>query len=157
MGSPPWFLVQHFVPLTVGLDIGSSAVKAVALRRGRTGWSLIAAGEAPIPEGSMQNGTTTEPTAVSEAVGQLLDSLRLRRAKVAVALSGHAVIVKRLSLPAMTQAELADAIPWEAEQYIPFDLSEVQLDYQVVSDPSEPTKNALDVLLVAAKRDCIDD
>ena len=82
--------------------------------------------------------------------------MKLRRAKVASALSGHAIIVKRLSLPAMSEAELGDAIPWEAEQYIPFDLSEVQLDYQVVSSGGE-AKAGLDVLLVAAKKDRIDD
>jgi type IV pilus assembly protein PilM len=89
-------------------------------------------------------------------VSGLLDSLRLRRARVATALSGHAVIVKRLSLPTMSQAELNEAIPWEAEQYIPFDLSEVQLDYQVVNS-ADAVKTSLDVLLVAAKRDRIDD
>jgi type IV pilus assembly protein PilM len=141
----------------VGLDIGSSAVKAVVLRRGRGGWALVAAGEAPIPEGSLQDGAAAEPTVVSEAVSGLLDSLRLKRARVSAALSGHAVIVKRLSLPAMSQAELNEAIPWEAEQYIPFDLSEVQLDYQVVGGDGDATKNSLDVLLVAAKRDRIDD
>jgi type IV pilus assembly protein PilM len=145
-----------FKPPMVGLDIGSSAVKAVVLRRGRGGWSLVAAGETPLPEGSLQEGSAAEPTAVSEAVSQLFDSLRLRRARVAAALAGHAVIVKRLSLPAMSEAELADAIPWEAEQYIPFDLSEVQLDYQVVNT-GDPSKTSLDVLLVAAKRDRIDD
>ncbi len=83
----------------------------------------------------------------------------MRRARVSAALSGHAVIVKRLSLPSMSEAELGDAIPWEAEQYIPFDLSEVQLDYQVVSStaPNAEGKSSLDVLLVAAKRDRIDD
>ena len=144
-----------FRPPTVGLDIGSSAVKAVVLRRGRGGWSLVAAGESPLPDGSVHDGAAAEPTAVSEAVNTLLDSLRLKRARVAAALSGHAVIVKRLSLPAMSQAELNEAIPWEAEQYIPFDLSEVQLDFQVVNN--DPTKSSLDVLLVAAKRDRIDD
>jgi type IV pilus assembly protein PilM len=141
----------------VGLDIGSSGVKAVVLRRGRGGWSLVAAGEASLPDGSVRDGAAAEPTAVSEVVSQLLDSLKLRRARVAAALSGHAVIVKRLSLPAMSQAELNEAIPWEAEQYIPFDLSEVQLDYQVVGGEGDAAKNSLDVLLVAAKRDRIDD
>src|SRR5262249_17010774 len=100
-----------------------------------------------------------EPAAVSEAVNQLLDSLKMRRARVASALSGHAVIVKRLSLPSMSQAELNDAIPWEAEQYIPFDLSEVQLDHQVVNSGGSDSaaKAGLDVLLVAAKKDRIDD
>ncbi len=141
----------------VGLDIGSSAVKAVALRRGRGGWSLVAAGEAPLPEGSLQDGAAAEPTAVSEAVNSLFDTLKMRRARVAAALSGHAVIVKRLSLPAMSQAELNEAIPWEAEQYIPFDLSEVQLDFQVLNSGTDAAKTSLDVLLVAAKRDRIDD
>jgi type IV pilus assembly protein PilM len=150
-------LGNAFRPPLVGLDIGSSAVKAVVLRRGRNSWSLVSAGEAPVPEGSIKDGAAAEPAAVSEAVSQVLDSLRLRRARVAAALSGHAVIVKRLSLPAMSQAELNEAIPWEAEQYIPFDLSEVQLDYQVVNDDGAANKTALDVLLVAAKRDRIDD
>jgi len=65
------------------------------------------------------------------------------------------VIVKRLSLPAMTDAELAEAIPWEAEQYIPFDLAEVQLDYQVL--PADPARGTTDVLLVAAKKDRIEE
>lgn len=146
-----------FRPPMVGLDIGSSAVKAVVLRRGRGGWALVAAGEAPLPDGSLQDGAAAEPTAVSEAVSGLFDSLRLKRARVAAALSGHAVIVKRLSLPAMSQAELNEAIPGRPNRYIPFDLSEVQLDYQVVGTEGDATKNSLDVLLVAAKRDRIDD
>src|SRR5690606_36402482 len=149
-------LGSAFRPPMVGLDIGSSAVKAVVLRRGRGGWALVAAGAAPVPEDSIQDGAAAEPTAVSEAVSNLLDSMRLKRARVTAALSGHAVIVKRLSLPPMSQAELNEAIPWEAEQYIPFDLSEVQLDYQVVGN-DDATKRSLDVLLVAAKRDRIDD
>jgi type IV pilus assembly protein PilM len=151
-------------PSTVGVDIGSSAVKAVSLRKGRSGWSLVAAGEAPLPDGSMQDGAVADPALVSDTVSQLLDTLKVRRATVASALSGHAVIVKRLALPAMSQAELAEAIPWEAEQYIPFDLTEVQLDYQVVGsrtagdkEPEKGEKGGLDVLLVAARKDRIED
>src|SRR6185503_13581580 len=146
-----------FKPSTVGLDIGSSAVKAVALKHGRAGWSLVAAGEAPTPDGGLNGGVTAQPVAVSEAIKQVMDGLRLRRARVASALSGHSVIVKRLLLPSMTQPELEEAIPWEAEQYIPFEISDVQLDYQIVTDPSDATKTSIDVLLVAAKRDRIDD
>src|SRR5437867_12780276 len=120
-------LGSGFRSQTVGLDIGSSAVKAVALRHGRSGWSLIAAGEALMPPGGIQDGTAAEPETVSFAIRQAVDGLRMRRARVTAAVSGHAVIVKRLSLPAMSQAELVEAIPWEAEQYIPFDLADVQL------------------------------
>ena len=159
-------------PSTVGVDIGSSAVKAVCLKRSRSGWSLVAAGEAPLPDGSMQDGAVADPALVSDTLSQLLDSMKMRRATVASALSGHAVIVKRLSLPAMSQAELAEAIPWEAEQYIPFDIADVQLDYQVVGsntggksdkdkadkdEKSAGDKSGLDVLLVAARKDRIDD
>src|SRR5262252_2491634 len=137
-----------FRPPLVGLDIGSSTVKAVALRRGRAGWSLVAAGEAPVRDGAVKDGAAADPEAVSEAVSQVLDSIKMRRARVSAALSGHAVIVKKLSLPSMSEAELGDAIPWEAEQYIPFDLSEVQLDYQVVNSGGSDSaaKPGLDVL-----------
>lgn len=149
-----------FRPPTVGLDIGSSAVRAVSMRRGRSGWSLLAAGEVPIPDGSIEDGGMADPTLVSQTVQQLLDSLGLRRATITSALAGHAVIVKRLSLPAMSDAELTEAIPWEAEQYIPFDLADVQLDYQVLSGreaAKDGAKPGLEVLLVAARKERIDD
>jgi type IV pilus assembly protein PilM len=151
-------LGSAFRPPNVGLDIGTSALKAVVLRKGRgNAWSLVAAGEAPMPD-APQDAAAPDAAAVSGAIGDLLDSMRLKRARVAAALSGHAVIVKRLSLPNMTPAELSEAIPWEAEQYIPFDLSEVQLDYQVVNAaPGDAPKSGLDVLLVAAKKDRIDE
>ena len=149
-------LASPFRPPTVGLDIGSSAVKAVVLKKARSGWSLVAAGETPIPDTGAAEDGSPEPGAVTDAVSQLFDVIRLRRARVAAALSGHAVIVKRLSMPAMSEAELGEAIPWEAEQYIPFDLSEVQLDYQIVGSPADG-RSTLDVLLVAAKRDRIED
>jgi len=151
-----------FRPPTVGVDIGSSAVRAVSMREGRNGWSLVAAGEAAVPDGCIQDGAVTDPTLVSQTVTQLLDSMGLRRASITSALAGHAVIVKRLSMPAMTTAELTEAIPWEAEQYIPFDLADVQLDYQVLSQTEgkpagEGGKPGLEVLLVAARKDRIDD
>jgi type IV pilus assembly protein PilM len=146
-----------FRPPTVGLDIGSNAIKAVVLRKSRGGWSLVTAGETLLPDNVAGENAVPDPMAVSEAVGDLLDSLHLRRARVTTGLSGHAVMVKRLSLPAMTHAELNDAIPWEAEQYIPFDLNDVQLDYQVLNGSKPGAGNTLDVLLVAAKRDRIED
>jgi type IV pilus assembly protein PilM len=159
-------LATLFRPPMVGLDIGSGSVKAVSLRRSRTGWSLSGAAEVPVPAASdAGDAAGSEPTAVSETISQAFDALKLRRARVSAALAGHSVIVKRLQLPAMSQAELGEAIPWEAEQYIPFDLTDVQLDYQVVNGPNGQAPNAtadaakgtLDILLVAAKRDRIDD
>jgi type IV pilus assembly protein PilM len=76
---------------------------------------------------------------------------------VAASLSGNAVIVKKISLPSMTEAELAESIYWEAEQYIPFDIQDVNLDYQILDRPSAGGKSTMDVLLVAAKKEKIAD
>lgn len=145
-------LADAFKPPVVGLDLGSHAVKAVALRPNRRGWSLLAAGELPMPHGER---VTQEQ--VSETAAALLDTLGLRRAHIAAALSGQAVIVKRLALPPMKKEELAEAIPWEAEQYIPFALTDVQLDYQVLESNKAAATEALDVLLVAARRDRVNE
>ena len=142
---------------TVGLDIGSSAVRAVVLKKGRGTWSLVAAGEEALPDNCIQDGATLEPALVSGAVTRLIDSFRLKKARVATALPGHAVIVKRLWLPTIEESELDDRIPWEAEQHIPFDLSEVQLDYRVVGTGSTSSKAGVDVLVVAAKKERIDE
>jgi type IV pilus assembly protein PilM len=135
----------------VGLDIGTDAVKAVLLKKMRGGWTLVAAAEAPMPDTG-----TSDPDAAADALKQVFDTLRLRRGHVATALAGQAAIVKRLSLPAMSDAELAEAIPWEAEQYIPFDLADVQLDFQIMN-AGDAGRTTTDVLLVAAKRDKIDE
>jgi type IV pilus assembly protein PilM len=145
-------LADAFRPPVVGLDLGSHAVKAVALRANRRGWSLLAAGELAMPPGDR---VTQEQ--VSETAAALLDTLGLRRAHIAMALSGQAVIVKRLALPPMRAEELAEAIPWEAEQYIPFAIADVQLDYQVLEGNKSIPADALDVLLVAARRDRVNE
>jgi type IV pilus assembly protein PilM len=74
---------------------------------------------------------------------------------VATSVSGHSVIVKRIQLPSQSKDELDETIKWEAEQYIPFDINEVNLDYQILQE--ESVDGQMDVLLVAAKKDLIDD
>src|SRR4030095_1326602 len=133
-------------------DIGSSAVRAVVLKKGRSAWSLVAAAEEMLPGNAIQAGVTLEPAIVSGAVTRLIDSLRVKKARVASALSGHAVIVKRLWLPTLEEADLNDRILWEAQQYIPFDLNECQLDYRVISTGTGKSKSGVDVLLVAAQK-----
>lgn len=148
----PFMRLPHpFRAPIVGLDVGTDAVKAVVLKKLRSGWSLVAATEVPMPDSG-----TSDPDATADVLKQVFDTLKLRRARVATALAGQSAIVKRLSLPAMSDAELAEAIPWEAEQYIPFDLADVQLDFQVMNS-GEAGRTTTDVLLVAAKRDKIDE
>jgi type IV pilus assembly protein PilM len=142
--------LRLFTPPVIGLDLGTDAVKAVVLKKMRGQWTLVAAAEAPIPDEG-----TGDPDLAADAIKEVFATLKSRRGRVAAALTGQAAIVKRLSLPAMSDAELAEAIPWEAEQYIPFDLADVQIDYQVLG-PREQGSTT-DVLLVAAKRERIEE
>jgi type IV pilus assembly protein PilM len=142
----------------VGLDIGSSAVKAVELRPAGKGWKVVGWGVEPVPPDSIVDGAIIDGTAVADAIRRLFDGRRLRGKDVAASLSGNAVIVKKITVPAMTEAELADSIVWEAEQYIPFDIQDVNLDYQVLTTANEAgPKGTMDVLLVAAKKEKIVD
>ncbi len=142
----------------VGLDIGSSAIKAVELKASGKGWKVVAFGVEPLPADTIVDGAIIDGTAVADAIRRLFERLGIKNRDVAASLSGNAVIVKKITLPAMTDAELANSITWEAEQYIPFDIQDVNLDYQVLSRPPKDAAGAtMDVLLVAAKKETIAD
>ncbi len=91
---------------------------------------------------------------VVEALTRLISENGIKNSKFGGSLSGHSVIIKKIQLPSMTEAELAESIQWEAEQYIPFDINDVNLDYVVLETGASDT---MDVLLVAVKRDRIND
>jgi type IV pilus assembly protein PilM len=143
----------------VGLDIGSSAVKAVELKATGNTYRVAAFGSQPVPPDSIVDGAIIDAGAVADAIRRLFDANKAFKAKdVCASLSGNAVIVKKITLPVMTQAELDESIYWEAEQYIPFDVQDVNLDYQIL-DPGTGTdsRGSMEVLLVAAKKDKIGD
>jgi type IV pilus assembly protein PilM len=142
----------------VGLDIGSSAVKAVELRPAGKGYKVAAFGIEPVPPDSIVDGAIIDGGAVADAIKRLFGNKAFKTKEVAASLSGNAVIVKKISLPVMTDSELAESIYWEAEQYIPFDIADVNLDYQILDAGTGPdSKGTMDVLLVAAKKDKIAD
>ena len=142
----------------VGLDIGSSAVKAVELKPSGKGFKVTAFAIEPVPPDSIVDGAIIDGTAVADAIRRLFENKAFKTKEVAASLSGNAVIVKKISLPVMTEAELAESIYWEAEQYIPFDIQDVNLDYQILDAGRGPdSKGTMDVLLVAAKKEKIAD
>ena len=142
----------------VGLDIGSSAVKAVELKPAGKGFRVAAFGTEPVPPDSIVDGAIIDGAAVAEAIRRVFDSKAFKTKEVAASLSGNAVIVKKISLPVMTASELDESIYWEAEQYIPFDIQDVNLDYQILDAGGGPdAKGTMDVLLVAAKKEKIAD
>jgi len=142
----------------VGLDIGSSAVKAVELRPVGKGFKVVAVAIEPVPLDSIVDGAIIDGGAVADAIRRIFNRKTFKTKDVAASLSGNAVIVKKISLPVMTEAELADSIYWEAEQYIPFDIQDVNLDYQILDPGTSPqSKGSMEVLLVAAKKEKIAD
>jgi len=117
----------------VGLDIGSSAIKAIELRRWRGETRLVSFGIEPLPAQAIVDGAIMDQSAVVDAIGRLKSTLGLRTKLVATAIAGHSVIVKKIVLPKMSRDELDQQIPTEAEHHIPFKREEVDIDHQVVS------------------------
>jgi type IV pilus assembly protein PilM len=141
----------------VGLDVGSSSIKAVELsKKGRSGgFDLSHLGIANVPAEAIVQGAFLNASAITDAIREAIDNGKIRTKNVAAAVSGHSVIVKKVSLPAMSREELDEQIRWEAEQYIPFDVNEVNLDFQILGGGNDDGQ--MEVLLVAAKKDLIDD
>jgi type IV pilus assembly protein PilM len=141
----------------VGLDIGSSAVKAVELKPAGKAFKVSAFGSEAVPPDSIVDGAIIDGGAVADAIRRLFTSGAIKTKDVAASLSGNAVIVKKITLPQMSEGELAESIYWEAEQYIPFDIQDVNLDYQILDKGGDGGKSTMDVLLVAAKKEKIAD
>jgi len=139
----------------VGLDIGSSSVKAVQLKKGKKGVQLLAFGMEPLMPQTIVDGTIMDQGAVVDAIRTLWSRLKLRQKDVAIAIAGHSVIIKKISLPPMSEHELADQIPFEAENHIPFAKDDVELDYEVIN--KQNAHGQMDVVLVAAKKEVVQD
>ena len=139
----------------IGVDIGTSAVKVVQLKESRRGVHLMRFGIEPLPPQSIVDGHVMNSEAVQDALRKLMKELRISQRDVALSISGHSVIIKKLNLPLMKRDELEEQIQWEAEQHIPFDISEVEVDYNILSQNADVGQ--MDVLLVAAKKDEIQD
>ncbi len=142
--------------LVTGVDIGSAAVKVCKLQKTGKGYTIMAVGSAALPEGSVEDGVLQEPEEVGKIIATLFNNLKIKNSKVGISISGYSVIVKKVNLEVMDQEELADYIRSEAEQYIPFDIDEVYLDFQDLKTSRENGERT-DVMLVAAKKDVIDD
>jgi type IV pilus assembly protein PilM len=135
-------------PQVVGLDIGSSAVKAVELRPVGNDFELVGFGLAQVPYGAIEGGDIRQPSGVQDAIRQALEQGRIQAAEAAIGMSGGAVIAKRVTLPKMSESELNESIRWEAEQHIPFEIEDVELDFQILRQEGPQ----LEVMLVAVKK-----
>jgi len=133
----------------VGVDIGSSSVKAVELQGKGTDLQLLNLGFEALQADSVVDGQIMELNAVSNAISSIFNEHKIKTTKVAAGVNGHSVIVKNIVLPQMTEDELQESFAWHAEEHIPFDISDVNLDYHVMNRSDD----AIHVLLAACKRD----
>ena len=140
----------------IGVDIGSSSVKLVQLREAKGVYHLASIGIAPLLPESIVDGAIMDSSSVVEVIDDLIKSLKLKTKNIATSISGHSVIIRKIKLPIMTEEEMEASIQWEAEQYIPFEISEVNLDFQILGpDSADPSQ--MNVILVAAKKDFVND
>lgn len=140
----------------VGLDIGTSSVKAVHLERSRHTYRLAELGIAPIQPETIVDGIIMDAAAVSGAIRQIFEEHKIGVKEVAFSVSGHSVIVKKIKIPKMKKAELREGIAWEAEQHIPYSIEDVNIDFQILREAG-PGEQEMEVLLVAVKKDVLND
>jgi len=139
----------------VGLDIGSSAIKLVELKEKKGGtYQLVKLGLERLSPEAIVDGSIMDSSMVVETISKLNSEKAVKNSNYATSLSGHSVIIKKISLPAMSPEELAESIQWEAEQYIPFDINDVNLDYVPLNTG---TGDNVEVILVAVKKEKIND
>ncbi|MDI7258743.1 MAG: type IV pilus assembly protein PilM [Thermodesulfobacteriota bacterium] len=140
----------------VGLDIGSSSIKLVELAEGKHAYKLQNLGIAPLPPEAIVDGALMDSVTIIDTIQELISSTKSKTKDVVTSVSGHSVIVKRITLPFMSESELEESIQWEAERYIPFDINDVNIDFQILGSSIE-NPEVMDVVLVAAKKDIIND
>jgi type IV pilus assembly protein PilM len=133
----------------VGVDIGSSSVKAVELQGKNGDFQLVSLGYESLEPDSVVDGQIMELNSVSNAISNIFNEHKIKTNRVAAGVNGHSVIVKNIILPQMSSAELQESFAWHAEEHIPFDIADVTLDYHVTGT----TDDAIHVLMAACKRD----
>jgi len=158
----------------VGLDIGSHSIKLVEIEDSKKGMILNNFGAIGLPKDAIVEGSVKEMEIVASAIKNLYKNLKVRNKNVATSISGFSVIVKKINIERREESELDSSIHEEAEQYIPFDISDVNLDYEILSQKKKVPEaeegeeegqgegetedtGMMDVMLVAAKKDIIED
>lgn len=157
----------------VGLDIGSHSIKLAEVDDSKKGMILKSFGIIGLPKDAVVEGTVKEMETVASAIKNLFKNLNVKNKNVAISISGFSVIVKKISISKREESELESTIQEEAEQYIPFDISDVNLDYEILTSQEEELESEkegeegeetpkeesglMDVMLVAAKKDIIED
>ncbi len=143
-------------PHLIGLDIGSKTIKIAEIVDKKTSRIFKNFHTIDIEPGIIEEGVIKDPETVSASIRELYKEAKLKEKNVAISIGGYSVIVKKINVQKMTEDELQETIHFEAEQYIPFDISDVNLDFQIIGE-SEHNPNQMSVLLVAAKKEMVNE
>lgn len=138
---------------TVGVDVGSGLVKLVEIQHGKRP-VVTKAAAAPVLPDAIVEGEIMDPGVVADAIRGLFQSAGVKQKKVVVAVGGRDVIIRKIQVDRMKEADAYEVVRWEAQQHIPFDIEGVELDFQVLDPEGEGVQ--MDVLLVAAKRELVE-
>jgi len=139
---------------TVALDIGSGLIKLVAINHGSGEPVLTKVAYTSVVDDAIVEGEVMDPGIVADAIKGLLSSAGIKAKKVVTAVGGRDVIIKKIAMDRMKESEAREQIRWEAEQHVPFDMDNVELDFQLLDPEGEGLQ--MPVLLVAAKRELIE-
>ena len=143
---------------TIGIDIGSNSIKVIQLTESEGRYTLNKFGLDVLAPEIIVDGTVMDSVRCVETIQKLINDQDISTKDVVISVSGHSVIVKRVTLPQMSEDELAESIKWEAEQYIPFDINEVNMDFQILRTfMGADGKQQMNVLLAAVKKDKLSD
>jgi type IV pilus assembly protein PilM len=141
----------------IGLDIGSSAVRAAWVTGGRGGRSLVRFGQVALPPGAVEGGEIRDPEVVTEAVAQLWKRSKLKSKSAVVGVANQRVVVRQIDLPYMEEKELRSSIKFQVADHIPMPVEDAELDFEVLDDyMSDDEQHMMRILLVAAASDMVE-
>src|SRR3989304_1244633 len=140
----------------VGLDIGSSLIKAFQIAETRKGFRLLKFAVKDVVPDAIVDGAIMDSASVVQAIKEILKEMKIKKSLVSTAIAGHSVIVKRINVNKMTEDELREAISLEAEQYIPFGIDDVNMDFHIIGD-SKAIEGQMEIILAAAKKEQINE
>jgi type IV pilus assembly protein PilM len=139
---------------SVGLDIGSGIIKLVVMDHAKGEPELVKVATTEVAADAIVEGEVMDPSIVAEAIRGLFTTAGIKQKSVVTAVGGRDVIVKKIQMDRMKEADARDVIRWEAEQHVPFDMANVELDFQILDPDAEGLQ--MNVLLVAAKRELVE-
>jgi type IV pilus assembly protein PilM len=140
----------------IGIDIGATSIKLIQLKETKSGYELVKIGKAFLPAEAKFDNSLRDIPAIAETVRSLIKQLNVKVRHAACSISGNSVIIRKISFPVMSVDELEEQIQWEAEQYIPFDIHDVNIDFHIVG-PNEIDSSRMNVILVVSKKEIIND